>query len=92
MAQTYESIAFLSKEEAHDTMRILREKGEAAALEHLKQWHEPGEGTLVSTRGNPWKTHDHVYEDGDWVMFYNFDVPYIGLVCRLEGLDSPRLE
>ncbi len=88
MAQTYESIAFLSKEEADDTIQILRDKGEAAALEHLKRWHEPGEGTLVSTQGNPWKAHDHVYQDGDWVMFYNFDVPYIGLVCRLGGLGA----
>lgn len=83
MANTYESIAFLTREEAEEPVRILKEKGEAAALDYLKQFHEPGEGTLVSTRENPWKDHDNVYEEDEWVMFYNFDVPYIGLVAKI---------
>ena len=63
MANTYESIAFLTREEAQEPIKILEDQGEAAALEYLKQFHEPGEGTLVSTRENPWKDHDNVYEE-----------------------------
>ena len=58
MANTYESIAFLTRDEAEEPIQILKEKGESAALDFLKQFHEPGEGTLVSTRENPWKDHD----------------------------------
>lgn len=83
MTNTYESIAFLTRDEAEEPLRILKESGESNALEFLKQFHEPGEGTLVSTRKNPWKDHDNVYEEGAWVMFYNFDVPYIGLVVKV---------
>lgn len=86
MSQTYESIAFLNKEEAHEAVEILNRQGESAVLDYLKRWYEPGEGTLISTRSNPWKEHDHVYEYEDWVMFYNLDVPYFGLVCRLGEL------
>ena len=25
----------------------------------------------------------NVYEEDEWVMFYNFDVPYIGLVAKI---------
>ena len=50
MANTYESIAFLTRDEAQEPIRILKEKGEAAALEFLQQFHEPGEGTLVCSR------------------------------------------
>lgn len=85
MSYTYESIAFLNKEEAKDAMTILKGQGEAAVLKYLKQWYEPGEGTLISTRENPWKEHDYVYEDENWLLYYNLDVPYIGLVCRLDG-------
>ena len=83
MAHTYESIAFVTHDDAAEAMQTLTSGGEAAVVEYLKQWYEPGEGTLVSTRKNPWKEHDHVYEDGDWVLYYNTQVPYFGLVCRL---------
>ncbi len=86
MYNTYESIAFLSKDEATEVMAILEEEGESAALRFLKRFYEPGEGTLVSTRDNPWKEHDHLFEEENWIMYYNFEVPYIGLVCRLQDL------
>lgn len=82
-AQTYKSIALVAHEEVDEAMQTLSASGEAAVLEYLKQWYEPGEGTLVSTRKNTWKEYDHVYEDGEWVIYYNTQVPYFGLVCRL---------
>ena len=60
----------------------------AAVFDFLKQAYAPGEGTLVSSRDNPWKQHDHVYEKDDWVMYYNTDVPYFGLVARLRDIPS----
>jgi len=42
-----------------------------------------GRCTLFSTRENPWKEDDFIYEDGSWVMYCNKDVPYFGLVSRL---------
>ncbi len=88
MAQTYESVAFLDREEAQEAMKILKEKGEAAVLDYLRVGHAPGEGTLISAKDNPWKEHDYVHEVDNWVMFYNLDVPYIGLVCRVEDVSS----
>jgi len=85
MSITYESIIMLRDDEAAEPIRILRERGDQAALEHLKSWHEPGEGTLISTRSNPWKEQDHVFQDGNYVLYCDFDEPYIGLVCTVEA-------
>lgn len=84
MAGSYESIVLLNGDEAEKAIVLLKEKGEGAALEYLRQWHEPGEGTLVSSRDDPWKSGDSIYESGKYVMYYNLHVPYIGLVNRVE--------
>ena len=86
MTNTYESIAFLTRDEADEPIKILKQNGEAAALVFLKRLYEPGEGTLVSTRENPWKDHDNIYEEEGWIMFYNLEVPYIGLVAKVAML------
>ncbi len=83
MSVTYESIVLLREDEARETLGILDQQGEAAALSYLKQWHEPGEGTLASSPGNLWKNEDSVYEEGKYVMYHNRQVPYIGLACKV---------
>lgn len=85
MSITYEAIVFLTDDDAAEPMRILREQGEQAALGYLKRWHQPGEGTLISTRNNPWKDEDSLFRDGEYVMYYNSTIPYIGLVCTAGG-------
>ena len=88
MTDTYESIVLLHGQEATEAVRLLREQGVEAALEHLKQWHEPGEGTLVSTRDTPWRKDDEVLEEGRYILYLNESSPYIGLVCKVE-LEPP---
>lgn len=83
MSESYENIVLLRGEEAARAIEILEERGEDAALEHLRQWHEPGEGTLVSSREDPWKASDRRYWRGDFVVYYDPGVPYIGLVNRI---------
>jgi len=87
MAGTYESIVRLNGDEAEKAIVLLKDQGEVAALEYLRRWHEPGEGTLVSSRDDPWSDGDSIYESGQFVMYYNLRKPYIGLVQRvvLEG-------
>ena len=86
MVSTYESIAFLIGDDAKEALTIVQNEGESVALAHLKQWHEPGLGTLVSTRDDPWKDVDKLYEEDNWIMYYNQAGGYIGLVCRLDGV------
>ena len=83
MSTTFESIILLHQNEAREALEVLENKGASAALEYLKKWHEPGEGTLVSTRGNPWKESDELFEEASYVMYYDKGVPYIGLVARI---------
>ena len=84
MTDTYESIVLLHGAEAEEAMALLAKEGEAAALAHLKRWHEPGEGTLVSSRDTPWKAGDRRFEEGRYVLYYDEKAPYIGLVCRVD--------
>jgi hypothetical protein len=83
MSESYESIIFLRKSEAVEALKILKSGGESAALKHLRTFHRPGEGTLVSQRGNPWKDGDKVFREGKFILYYNLDEDYIGLVCRV---------
>ena len=83
MGGTFESSVLLHGGEAEKAIVILKEKGEDAALEYLRQWHEPGEGTLVSSRDDPWKPTDQRFEQGSYVVYYDLHAPYIGLVNRV---------
>ncbi len=64
-------------------MEILKRDGEHAALAYLKRLHAPGEGTLSSSEGDPWKETDHVYHEGKYVLYYDLEFPYVGLLCRV---------
>lgn len=79
----YESVVLLQREEAQRAIEILSDEGDGAALEFLKQWHDPGEGTLIMRPGDPWQAGDAVYREGAYTMYYNLATPYIGLVCKL---------
>ncbi len=81
---TYKSVILLHDEEAREILDVLEADGEKAALERLKSLHSPGEGTLVSTHGTPWGDKDAVFKHEGYIMYYNYKVPYVGLVCRLE--------
>ncbi|MDX1513610.1 MAG: hypothetical protein R3174_07695 [Gammaproteobacteria bacterium] len=80
----YESIILLHSEKARELLKVLDSEGEKAAMDRLKALHEPGEGTMVSTRGAPWNDGDTVFEDDGYVMYYNRVAGYVGLVFRLE--------
>ena len=84
MSITYEGIVLLHGDQATEAMKALADDGQQAVLEYLKQWHEPGEGTLISTRSYPWKESDEIFKQGQYIMYYNLSEPYIGLVARLE--------
>lgn len=77
----FQDVVFLQGDEAHEAMDILDENGEAALLEHLKQW-DMGDRNL--TRAElPHGSEDHVYRAGDYVMAYNAPLGYCGLVRKL---------
>lgn len=80
----FENIVLLRKNDARKALDILARDGRLAAVEHLKRWHRPGEATVVSTRETPWESGDATFEHKGYVIYYNADIPYIGLVCRIQ--------
>ena len=82
----YESVVFLQGEEAAEPLRILNDEGEDAAIEYLKQWHQPGshEGNEKIGAG----TEDNVYEKDGYVLVWNDRLGYIGLEYDLSYLDE----
>ena len=80
----YENIVFIQGEEADEPLQILDEKGPDAALEYLKQWHNPGqhEGTEELGHGGD----DEVYEKDGYIMSWNSGLNYIGLQYDLSNL------
>ena len=80
---TYEHVVFMQGNEATETLEILDSQGEQAALDHLVQWHYPGEHDASDYTGEG--TADSVYVDGIYQMSYNEGLDYIGLIAATEG-------
>ena len=80
--EKYEDVVFLQGDEAEETMNILDELGEDAALAHLIQWHNPGEhmGSNELSHG----PSDNTYEKDGYIMSWNTHIPYIGLQYDVE--------
>lgn len=81
----YEQIIYLQGHQAEHVLEILKSKGEEAALEHLKQWHYPGEHEVDRKLSG---TTDNHYYQGDYVVYYSSLVEYIGLECKVEDEDE----
>lgn len=88
----YEDVVFMQGQEADKPLKILSDQGEDAALEYLKQWHEPGSHMGKSELGHG--TQDYTYEKDGYIMAWNPRIGYIGLSYDLskmdESFDSPK--
>jgi hypothetical protein len=83
MKGSYENVVLLHAEEAKRAIAIMTEQGKSASLAHLLRSYEPDESTLVDHRTPPWNRDDDLYENDEFVLYYNLDAPYIGLVRKL---------
>lgn len=78
----YEQVFFAQEHEADDILDMIDNKGEAATLEYLKQWHYPGEHM---TRDNPGRgSDDRVFEKDGYILSYNPRIGYVGLEYKLD--------
>ncbi len=80
--QSYESVVLLHAEEAEKAIAIMREQGKPASLDFLMACHDPDENTVVNHRLPPWNAGDNLYENDEFVLYYNLSSPYIGLVRK----------
>jgi hypothetical protein len=81
--RSYESVVLLHAKEAEQAIAIMNERGKTASLEYLMASYEPDESTLVDHRMPPWNDGDRLYENEEFVLYYNLESPYIGLVRKL---------
>jgi len=73
----YEDVVFLQGDEAFQPLEILDTKGKDAALEYLKQWHNPGQHMGSQELGHG--SSDKTYEKDGYIMSWNPSIGYIGL-------------
>lgn len=78
----YEDVFFAQEHEADDILEIIQNKGEAAAIDYLKQWHYPGEHATRSEPGHG--SDDETFEKDGYILSYNPRIGYVGLVYRQE--------
>lgn len=73
----YQRIIFLEGENAAVALQILRQEGVQAACTYLEQWDygDRGEQSQTVSYGNG----DHVQTHGDYQIFWNTVMDYIGL-------------
>ena len=86
--RSYESVVLLHAKEAEQALAIMREQGKAASLDFLMTCYEPDESTLVDHRMPPWNDGDSLYENDEFVLYYNLNSPYIGLVRKLSRFSA----
>jgi hypothetical protein len=86
--RSYESVVLLHAEEAEQAIAIMREQGTSASLDYLMASYEPEESTLVDHRMPPWNVGDSLYENDEFVLYYNLNSPYIGLVRKLSRFSA----
>ena len=82
----YEDVVFLQGSEADEALEILDNRGVDAALNYLKQWHDPGNHMGSDELGHG--TADYTYEKDGNHMSWNPYIGYIGLQYDLSYLDE----
>lgn len=75
--ERYEEVVFLQGDEANEAIDILNNDGQDAAMEYLKQWHNPGEHMGSDKPGHG--TMDRTFSKDGYLMSWNTHIPYIGL-------------
>lgn len=75
--ERYEDVVFLQGDEANEALEILDTLGRDAALNHLQQWHDPGNG--MGSNKESHVASDKVYKKGGYIMSWNPHIGYIGL-------------
>lgn len=83
---SYEDVVFMQGEDAEDALSILETQGEDAALNYLKQWHEPGSHMGSSELGHG--SGDETYEKDGYIMSWNSRMGYIGLQYDLSHMNE----
>lgn len=78
--EEYEDVIFLQGKQADEFFDILDSKGKDAAMEYLKNWHYPGEHD--TRKESPAGRSDEEYEKGGYLMHWNKDLHYAGLVYK----------
>lgn len=73
----YQEIVFLQGDEADEALKILNEKGEAAAIKHLSDW-DCGSSNEWQ-KEVPWGTSDRTVFKSGYYLSYNEGLGYIGL-------------
>ena len=86
--RSYENVVLLHAEEAEQAIAIMREQGKSASLDYLMACYEPDESTLVDHRMPPWNADDSLFENDEFVLYYNLNSPYIGLVRKLSSFSA----
>lgn len=81
-SERYEEVVFMQGQEADETMDILNNEGKDAAMEHLKQWHDPGNHMGRDEIGLG--SMDKTYKKDGYIMYWNPYLPYIGLTYDTE--------
>jgi len=85
----YENVVFLQGDEAYQPLEILDTKGPDAALEYLKQWHNPGQHEGMPTLGHG--SSDKTYEKDGYILSWNPSLEYIGLAYDLSQMNEEEI-
>jgi len=78
-----EQIIYLDGHQAEPVLELIKTEGEQAGLNHLMQWHYPGEHEITERHLSG--SMDNVYQDNGYIMYYSTLYEYVGLEYTLDN-------
>lgn len=84
MTTTFERLLAIDGPEAVPILRSIDERGEEAVFAALCREFEAGTGSVVTSHVEPWTDAEHIYADGEYLLYYDSAASRVGLICVLD--------
>lgn len=85
--QKYYTIVSLQDYQDPEPMKLVKMKGPDAAIDYLAQWDSGAKSEAQPSTTPPWGSTDKTFDRGDYILYWNESLGYVGLV-RVESPNS----
>lgn len=78
--QKYFTIVNVKSYQDPEPMKLVKMKGPDAAIDYLSKYDQGVESDVNPSTTPPWGSNDKTFDRGDYILFWNESVGYVGLV------------
>jgi len=91
--QKYFTIVNVRDYQDPDAMKLVKMKGPDAAIDYLSKYDQGVKSDVNPSTVPPWGSNDKTFDRGDYILFWNENVGYVGLVrTKRASQNTPALD